>query len=539
MKQSALIWIVDDSPTQAAIAERALGEQHRFEHFPDGYSVIERLNASHHLPDVVLLDWVMPGLSGDEVCRFVRASPRTSELAIVIMTASRIDTDDVVCALESGANDYISKPFAAQELRARVGSILRAVELRHVAELERRRITTINQLGRALFKVGTEVAAILNELATALVGTLCDGCVISVASGGPTPTADSAVRHRSERGAAMLASLAAPEPVVHAFETAEQALATLPPAWSDYVAAFGLRGAVAIAVPMRGLADGLVTLTRDGTSEPFDANDLAAITTCLELTGLAIESAIRTVAERAAMRFHEEMIGIVSHDLRTPLGAVSLGIQLLLDRSDADPISTRVIGRIQNSANRMTSIVDQLLDVTRARIGQGIQLSPRATQLKTLVADVLDEVRLIHRATSFDAAGDDVDGSWDPDRLAQVISNLVSNAAQYGRPGAPVEVAWSRSADTAIITVRNEIRSAPIPPAQLRALFDPFTRGDTRDHARGLGLGLYIVSEIVRAHRGVIAVESSLDGTVFRIELPIGVRDQRAERFAQVAALSD
>jgi signal transduction histidine kinase len=104
-------------------------------------------------------------------------------------------------------------------------------------------------------------------------------------------------------------------------------------------------------------------------------------------------------------------------------------------------------------------------------------------------------------------------------------------------PGIPI--AWRRSSRIWSAMQRSTAAPVPIPPAQLRALFDPFTRGNTGEHARGLGLGLYIVSEIVRAHRGVIAAESGLDGTVFRIELPASARGQPAERFAQAAAHSD
>jgi signal transduction histidine kinase len=110
---------------------------------------------------------------------------------------------------------------------------------------------------------------------------------------------------------------------------------------------------------------------------------------------------------------------------------------------------------------------------------------------------------------------------WDPDRLAQVIANLASNAVHYGRAGATVAVTLSREADTAIIVVHNELRGEPVSETKLQAAFDPFTRGDSGEHHSGLGLGLYIVSEIVRAHGGTISASSGVHGTEFRVGLPL------------------
>jgi signal transduction histidine kinase len=514
-----VIWLADDSRTQMAYTERALGPGYQFERFEDGTSVIERLRAASALPDVLLIDWVMPGLSGDEVCRYVRSDPTTRELPVVIVTASRIETEDVVCALESGANDYVAKPFAPEELRARVGAIARAGQLKRAAEQERRRMTTINQLGRALLRAENNVEAILHELATALVEGLCDGCSARLLPGATEGI--STVRHRAPGGAALLEPLGGiADPVVHAFASSEQALAALSPRYAAYVRERGLRGLAVMVLPVRGLAHGMVTLTRDAPSEPFDAHDLAAIETCLEHTGLAIEAAIRSQTERATTRFHEEMLGIVGHDLRNPLAAMAVGIELLRART-SDPASESVIQRIENSARRMTTIVDQLLDVTRARLGTGIPVVPRDTDLRGLVSGVLDELRLAHRKTTFEIRGEAVHGQWDPDRLGQVVANLLANAAIYGRVGGPVVAEVSQTGAIATLAISNPIRDAPIAPDLIKTLFDPFERGRSGDHPGGLGLGLYIVQEIVRAHGGAIAVESTTAGTTFRVTLPI------------------
>lgn len=513
----ASIWLVDDSRTQLAITEQSLGPGYQFERFSDGPSVLQRLTETSRLPDLLILDWVMPGLSGDEVCRFLRANPATRELPIVIFTASRTETEHVVCALESGANDYVAKPFVPEELRARVGAILRAGQVKRAAEHERLRVTTINKLGRALLQAEGNVDAILRELAAALVASLCDGCSVTLLTGASSRSV--ITEHRSEQGAELLGSLGGiSDPALHGFTSDDHALAVLPARYAGYIRDCGLRGLAVMAIPVRGLAHGVVTMTRDRAADPFDPHDLAAIETCLEHAGMALEAAIRSGSERATTRFHEEMLGIVGHDLRNPLAAMTVGIELLRARH---PESQSMIARLDNSTRRMTTIVDQLLDVTRARLGTGISLDRSMLKLRPVIAGVLDELRLAYRTTVFELRGDDVGGQWDGDRLAQVISNLASNAAQYGKPGAPVTVEIGRTGAFATIAILNEIRDAPISSDLLETLFDPFKRG--RDIARrgGLGLGLYIVREIVNAHGGTIDVTSDASGTVFRVVLPL------------------
>jgi signal transduction histidine kinase len=134
----------------------------------------------------------------------------------------------------------------------------------------------------------------------------------------------------------------------------------------------------------------------------------------------------------------------------------------------------------------------------------------------------MGELSLAHAGTRFElAAGVEVVGLWDPDRLGQVASNLMTNAVQYGLPGAPIMIGVARSGDAATITVHNELRGKPIAPEAIATLFDAYRRGgDHERNGNGLGLGLYIVNEIVRAHGGTMDVESSLAGTTFRVVLP-------------------
>jgi len=103
------VWIADDSPTEAKITQRTLGDGYEIEYFNDGSLVVERIADGATLPDLLLLDWVMPGMQGDEVCRFLRSHERTRALPIILVTASRVETADIVAGLAAGANDYVPR----------------------------------------------------------------------------------------------------------------------------------------------------------------------------------------------------------------------------------------------------------------------------------------------------------------------------------------------------------------------------------------------------------------------------------------------
>ena len=167
-------------------------------------------------------------------------------------------------------------------------------------------------------------------------------------------------------------------------------------------------------------------------------------------------------------------------------------------------------------------MIDQILDLTRSRIGGGIAIERKPTNLGKLATDVVAETSLAHggKPVAFEARGD-LDGQWDPDRLAQVVSNLVGNALVYGDQGS-VKVAVAGDGSNVRLTVHNT--GPPIPSELQTALFDPFRRGE-RDsnaaHTAGLGLGLYITHEIIVAHGGRIDVRSNeTEGTTFTVELP-------------------
>jgi signal transduction histidine kinase len=243
------------------------------------------------------------------------------------------------------------------------------------------------------------------------------------------------------------------------------------------------------------------------------------------LVGAALSFALvvrieRKARERAeqAVRFNEMFIGIVSHDLSNPVNAIGLAAEVVL-ASATDERQRRLAGRIATSNRRMARMIEQLQDLTRIRLGEGLSLRPTSVNLEMLARQIAEETEAAHGCSIDVTVLGDPDGAWDVDRLGQVLSNLLANAAVHGTKGQGVLVRIDGSASpTLLLTVRND---GEIPANLVPTIFEPFHGSlETHRSARGLGLGLYISREIVRAHGGRIAVACDDGGTAFRIELP-------------------
>ena len=231
----------------------------------------------------------------------------------------------------------------------------------------------------------------------------------------------------------------------------------------------------------------------------------------------------KTLAEQKKIEeLRERLIGIVGHDLRSPLSTIAMATGLMLKRGTLSEADAKAAARIARSADRMSKIISQLLDFTRVRMGGGISIDPRPVDLAEVCADVIAEVEIARpeHTLRFDADGD-CRGVWDRERLAQVISNLVGNAIQHGKPDGVVHVQIRGDRDRLTLTVHNE--GPPIATDLLPLVFDPFRRRSTQSASAddGLGLGLYICKEMIHAHGGEISVQSSkATGTTFTVQLP-------------------
>jgi signal transduction histidine kinase len=227
------------------------------------------------------------------------------------------------------------------------------------------------------------------------------------------------------------------------------------------------------------------------------------------------------LSERQAAELREQFIAVLGHDLRNPLASIDAGAKLL-QKEPLNSRGTSIVELVQSSVKRMAGLIDDVLDFARGRLGGGLLLHRNAdAPLGQALEQVLNESRaawpdrvietqiaLIHAV------------NCDPNRIAQLVSNLVGNALKHGAANRPVKILASTDGNMFELAVANE--GDPIPPDTLERLFQPFFRVASRSTYEGLGLGLYIASEIVRAHGGTLTVESSSAETRFTVRIPLG-----------------
>jgi signal transduction histidine kinase len=226
--------------------------------------------------------------------------------------------------------------------------------------------------------------------------------------------------------------------------------------------------------------------------------------------------------ERAAGQLREQFIAILGHDLRNPLQAVCMSSDSL-ERKLTDPGLLGIASRIKANARRMSSLIDDVLDFARGRLGSGIEIELTDVEninsgLAMVVQELQDarpECRIISRIGVCRSVRCDLG------RLQQVASNLLGNALTHGRPHGPVKITARADQKYLVLEVWNA--GEPIPPESIGKMFEPFWRHSVSASRNGLGLGLHICSQIVRAHKGRISVTSTREsGTTFTARLPLG-----------------
>lgn len=220
-------------------------------------------------------------------------------------------------------------------------------------------------------------------------------------------------------------------------------------------------------------------------------------------------------------------LAILGHDVRSPLGAVSMGAQVLLHDQTLPSKVLKVGLRIFNSSKRVDEIVRDLLDFSTSHLGDGIPIDPYTVDLAELCLNVVEEARTFHPDRKIELVSEgNLVGTWDGPRLAQAFSNLISNAIHHGTPEGTIHIAINGCQPDVLFEVKND--ADVIPVAKLRTLFDPVKSfairppsERTMSRVPNLGLGLYVVKEIVKAHEGQISVSSTQEaGVKFSVSLP-------------------
>jgi len=238
----------------------------------------------------------------------------------------------------------------------------------------------------------------------------------------------------------------------------------------------------------------------------------------------AVDSAIAEVLTRYGRlleQFRDQSLMILSHDLRTPLTAITLFARMLSTPEGIADRTSRIVSRIVVNAERIDQILDQFVDLSRTRFGLGLSITPGPVDLVGLCQSVLDDLRNDYPdcVLRFDAVGD-LRGEWDGNRLAQLTTYLVLDAIQHGG-GEPVRIVACGELDSVEIDVHHHGR---IPPDAMERVFEPFALAagdDTHAGAVASSLGLYLVQQIAIAHGGNVEVSSTSEaGTTFHVRLP-------------------
>jgi two-component system phosphate regulon sensor histidine kinase PhoR len=411
---------------------------------------------------VIVLDWLMPGVSGIDVCRHLRAGAGHPHVGVVLLT-SLSQTDQIVEGLDAGADDYVPKPYADEELRARVASVVRAKDL----------------LGRA-------------ERAEATVRALLEGApdgLLTVDGGGLVAYANDA--------ALRLFGTAPDELLGH----------PVPDRFRDVVDRAPPPGKAGVDVV---LDDRIYSVT-------------SSVLTGGHVSGVTY--ALRDVTERrraAARRL--DFYSIIAHDLRGPLTGIQLRTELIRRRHGTvlPPDVLDDIRRIEINCRSLVAMVNDFLDLARLE-GTSYRLEREGFDLVELVDALLEEFRPLfelHQLEARRVIGGPARVFADRSRLAQVLSNLIHNAIKFTPAGGAFSVEVAPADGAVEVGVRDTGRG--IAPEALPGLFHRYTRAiDTEHQVAGTGLGLMIVRELVEAHGGQVGVESTPGaGSRFWFRLP-------------------
>ncbi len=458
-------------------------------------------------------------------------SPWTS-LAILPLLAG----DEPVGVL--GLGFEAPRPFAPDE-RARLEWLAQkcaqALERARLSDAERRALRWLERLqaATAAASAAATPAAVADEVVRAGLHALGAASVAVFALDGGTLRAV-ATHGLGAPDQARLSPLpaTAPLPVAEAarrgqpiFLGSPEAQVRHAPALAELEASRGQRALAVLPMLARGQVVGVL---RVGFVEArrFDAAERSFLEALASQAGLALERARGYEAEQRARAeaarvgaLQEQLLAVVGHDLRTPLAAITLSAGLLQRRGGLAPPQAEAVARILQGSSRMARLIRDLMDFSRVRQGLGLSLHPARTDLARLAHQAVEEAQAAGAGVPISLACEG-DGTieGDPDRLAQVLANLLGNAVQHGA-GTPIHLALLGLPADVVLEVRNG--GPPVPPEVLPHVFEPFRRGGGAAPAGSVGLGLFIVREIVRAHGGEVTVRSAEEqGTCFTVRLP-------------------
>ncbi len=539
----AKILIVDDQPDNLYVLERLLkGQKHQVLQAERGEQALQI--AEQEMPDLILLDVMMPGLDGFEVVQRLRQDGSTRTIPVVLLTANAPDQRLKIQALNLGADEYLTQPINNSELLARIRALLRTKQAQDELKAvngQLRALLDVIQAGTsslALDEVARRLAeGVVRAASAEAVGIwlLQDDTFQLLAETGYPADRVADRRRLPLHAQAVLADVVRSRQVRYG-PTAELFGADHP---------YGDTFASAIILPLvhHGAVVGLLQL-HSGRERQFTADDVAFLSAMATTAAASIQNArLFEETDRQRLRLKaidsekDEFISIITHELKNPLASIK-GYAGLLSRrvrkEDALAGALKGLQVIEQQVNRMTTLLDQLRDVSHIGIDR-FTIEPEVGDLVALAQRVVTDIQTTAtgHTIELDMRDAPLPVNFDEFRMEQVISNLVGNAVKYSPEGSRVTVTVGRSGsvppprakaspppDWAVITVRDE--GIGIPESGRARLFERFFRADNaKGKVSGMGLGLFISREIVQHHGGIIWVESEEGkGSLFGVALP-------------------
>jgi signal transduction histidine kinase len=402
-----------------------------------------------------------------------------------------------------------------------------AKRARSAAELEERRAAFIAGAGQEL-AASLDYEQTLATLARLIVPNLAESCAVDIIDGEGS-LRRAAVAHRNPEDETVLKSQIgsvrrdAPDALVRIMQSGDATIIGSASPLFEYVtgnAAVSSRTLMLLPLVSRGQTIGVVSAVA-AESKPFTRDDLAVFTEVARGASLAIDNARLYLESQQAVRAREEVLAIVSHDLRNPLNAVTLGSSLLKMSDSIAAEDREQIEAIESAAKRMSRLIADLLDVTRLEGGKRLPIELEIVEVASLLGEAEELFRVQSAAASVTMqyrAGELPPVQADRHRIMQVLSNLIGNSLKFTPPGGRIDVEASGEDGQVRFMVRDT--GPGIPREHLHDIFSPYWQAK-RTERLGAGLGLPIAKGIVESHGGRIWVESEPgQGTAFYFTLP-------------------
>ncbi|HKP64291.1 MAG TPA: hybrid sensor histidine kinase/response regulator [Polyangiales bacterium] len=479
----------------------------------------EALAKAESLPDIILLDVRMPDLDGFEVCRRIKANAKTAGITVVHMSATQVDSQAIAHGLNWGADGYLTEPVNQAELVATLRAFLRIRQSersqRFLAEASRE-LSSVLEADEVLAKLAQLTAAFFGELCS--VDKLDDaGQLHDVSTLRRGATLRAAREFKGSGQLAVAQSRQARHGVLEDRAQLARAFGFL-----DVAGLEDLLPCSYLSVPLiaRNRSLGVISVAARADERQYGARDLGLLEDLAAHGALLVDNARLYEQAQKAIATRENLLAVVSHDLKDPLNSVLMSCELMYDAA-TEPQARRRLEIMRRGAMRMDHLIHDLLDLASLDAGT-FSVNRQPCDARQLIDDVLESFSQTAAekeiALSHDVKPPLPPLSCDRERLHQVLSNLLSNAIKFTPKAGRVTLRVKRVASSLVFTIDD---SGPgIAADQLPYVFDRFWQAN-RTRRLGTGLGLSIAKGIVEAHGGVIRARSELGvGSTFEFELP-------------------